>query len=32
MKKEVLPEQLNYNKFPGPTFLHFGDQVKSEDG
>lgn len=32
MRKEVLPEQLNYNKFPGPHFLHFGDVVKSEDG
>lgn len=32
LRKEVLPEQLNYNKFPGPTFLHFGDVVKSEDG
>lgn len=31
MRKEVLPEQLNYNKFPGPRFLHFGDVVKSED-
>lgn len=32
MRKEVLPEQLNYNKFPGPHFLHFGDVVKSEEG
>lgn len=32
LRKEVLPEQLNYNKFPGPTFLHFGDRIKSEDG
>ncbi|MGT2833296.1 YutD-like domain-containing protein [Streptococcus halotolerans] len=32
MRKEVLPEQFNYNKFPGPSFLHFGDMVKSEDG
>lgn len=32
MRKNVLPEQLNYHKFPGPTFLHFGDVVKSEAG
>ncbi|MEQ9764422.1 YutD-like domain-containing protein [Streptococcus sp. ZJ151] len=32
LRKEVSPEQLNYNKFPGPSFLHFGDIVKSEDG
>lgn len=32
MRKEVLPEQLNYNKFPGPHFIHFGDVVKTEEG
>lgn len=32
LKKEILPEQLNYNKFPGPNFVHFSDQIKSEDG
>ncbi|KXT78257.1 YutD family protein [Streptococcus sp. DD13] len=31
MKKEVTPELLNYNKFPGPVFARVGDQVVSEN-
>ncbi|MCD0062566.1 DUF1027 domain-containing protein, partial [Streptococcus agalactiae] len=23
MRKEVTPEMLNYNKYPGPQFIHF---------
>ncbi|AGM98332.1 YutD family protein [Streptococcus iniae] len=30
MKKEVTPEMYNYNKFPGPEFIAFDDQVKSD--
>lgn len=30
MKKEITPEMYNYNKFPGPLFVSFDDQVKSE--
>lgn len=30
MKKEILPEMYNYNKFPGPEFIHFDNHVKSD--
>lgn len=30
MKKDISPEMYNYNKFPGPTFSHFDQQVKAE--
>ncbi|KHD45233.1 YutD family protein [Streptococcus hongkongensis] len=30
MRKEILPEMLNYNKFPGPEFIHFDNHVKSD--
>ncbi|HEQ0956010.1 TPA: DUF1027 domain-containing protein [Streptococcus pyogenes] len=30
MKKEISPEMYNYNKFPGPKFIHFEEQVKAE--
>lgn len=30
MRKEISPEMYNYNKFPGPEFVHFDDLVKSE--
>ena len=31
MKKEISPDMFNYNKFPGPVFIHFDDIVKSDD-
>lgn len=31
MRKEVTPEMLNYNKYPGPQFIHFENIVKSDD-
>ncbi|MGT2926633.1 YutD family protein [Streptococcus cuniculipharyngis] len=31
MKKEILPELYNYNKFPGPQFIIFDDIVKTDD-
>lgn len=31
MRKEIAPEQYNYNKFPGPVFVSFENIVKSED-
>ncbi|MFC3928440.1 YutD family protein [Streptococcus caprae] len=31
MKKEIAPEQYNYNKFPGPEFITFDQFVKSDD-
>ncbi|CRH93502.1 YutD family protein [Streptococcus dysgalactiae] len=30
MKKDISPEMYNYNKFPGPEFSHFYQQVKAE--
>lgn len=30
MRKEITPDMYNYNKFPGPVFVSFDDQVKSE--
>ncbi|MGT2933056.1 YutD family protein [Streptococcus catagoni] len=30
MKKEISPEMYNYNKFPGPEFVHFDNHVKSD--
>lgn len=30
MKKEILPEMYNYNKYPGPSFARVGDKVVSE--
>lgn len=30
MKKDISPEMYNYNKFPGPEFSHFDQQVKAE--
>ena len=31
MRKEIAPEQFNYNKFPGPVFVSFDNIVKSDD-
>ncbi|MFC5630492.1 MULTISPECIES: YutD family protein [Streptococcus] len=31
MRKEISPELFNYNKFPGPVFVHFDQIVKSDD-
>ena len=31
MRKEILPEMFNYNKFPGPDFVRVADLLKSED-
>ncbi|KPJ22455.1 YutD family protein [Streptococcus phocae] len=31
MKKEISPEMYNYNKFPGPEFVHFDNHVKAAD-
>lgn len=31
MRKEITPEQYNYNKFPGPVFVSFENIVKSDD-
>lgn len=30
MKRDILPEMYNYNKFPGPEFIHFDHYVKAE--
>lgn len=30
MKKDISPEMYNYNKFPGPDFVHFDHYVKSD--
>ena len=30
MRKEIAPEQYNYNKFPGPQFHQHGEQVETE--
>lgn len=30
MRKDITPDMLNYNKFPGPKFVHFDNQVRSE--
>lgn len=31
MRKEISPEMYNYNKFPGPVFVHLDQIVKSDD-
>lgn len=31
MRKEISPEMYNYNKFPGPSFVAFENQVKSDN-
>lgn len=31
MRREISPELYNYNKFPGPQFICFDDQVKADD-
>ncbi|MBM7642583.1 YutD family protein [Streptococcus loxodontisalivarius] len=31
MRKEITADMYNYNKFPGPQFVFFDDQVKSDD-
>lgn len=31
MRKEISPEMYNYNKFPGPVFVHFDQIVKTDD-
>ncbi|BBA93111.1 YutD family protein [Streptococcus ruminantium] len=31
MKKEILPEMYNYNKYPGPSFARVGDKVVAEN-
>lgn len=30
MRKDITPDMLNYNKFPGPEFVYFDNQVRSE--
>lgn len=30
MQKELTPEMFNYNKYPGPEFIYFDNQVKSD--
>lgn len=30
MKREIAPEQYNYNKYPGPSFARVGDKVVAE--
>lgn len=30
MRKELTPEMFNYYKYPGPSFVHFDNQVKSD--
>ena len=29
MRKEILPEMFNYNKYPGPDFVYVADLLKS---
>lgn len=31
MRKDIAPEQFNYNKYPGPEFVSFDHFVKSDD-
>ena len=31
MRKEILPEMFNYNKYPGPDFVYVADLLKSDD-
>ncbi|MGT2934334.1 YutD family protein [Streptococcus castoreus] len=31
MKKDISPEMYNYNKFPGPEFIHFDHHVKADE-
>lgn len=31
MRKDITPEMYNYNKYPGPVFVSFGKQVKSDE-
>lgn len=31
MRKEITPDMYNYNKYPGPVFISFDNQVKSDD-
>ncbi|MFA9468313.1 YutD family protein [Streptococcus sp. E24BD] len=31
MRKDITPEMYNYNKYPGPVFVSFDNQVKSDD-
>ncbi len=30
MRKEILPEMFNYNKYPGPNFVYVADLLKSD--
>ena len=30
MRKEILPEMFNYNKYPGPDFVYVADLLKSD--
>ena len=30
MRKEILPEMFNYNKYPGPDFVCVADLLKSD--
>ena len=30
MRKEILPEMFNYNKYPGPEFVYVADLLKSD--
>ena len=30
MRKEILPEMFNYNKYPGPDFVYVADILKSD--
>ena len=30
MRKDITPDMFNFNKFPGPKFVHFDRQVRSE--
>lgn len=31
MRKEITPDMYNYNKYPGPVFISFENQVKSDE-
>lgn len=31
MRKEITPDMLNYNKYPGPQFVTFDNHVKSDE-
>lgn len=31
MRRDITPDMYNYNKYPGPIFVTFGDQVKSDE-